>query len=201
MKPLMEKNLPSDPLALFVRWFAEAGKCKKILQPDAMCVSTLSLDGFPAGRMLLLKGYGPEGFVFYTNFKSLKGQSLLAYPKAALTFFWEPLERQVRVVGEVDAVTEEEADAYFRSRPRLSQIGAWASHQSEALKNRAQLDRRFAAYRKKFRGREVPRPPHWGGFRLLPQEIEFWQGRPNRLHDRILYRLRGKAWRVTRLNP
>lgn len=201
MKRLIEKSLPADPLRLFERWYEVARGCKKILQPEAMCVSTLSPDGFPAGRMLLLKDFGPDGFIFYTNFKSLKGQSLLLYPKAALNFFWEPLERQVRIVGEVDAVSEAEADAYFHSRPRLSQIGAWASHQSEALKGRAELDRRFAEYRKKFRGREVPRPPHWSGFRLAPREIEFWQGRPNRLHDRILYRLRGKAWQISRLNP
>lgn len=201
MKTLTERNISADPLKLFARWYKEASANKKILQADAMCVSTLSPDGYPAGRMLLLKDFGPDGFVFYTNFKSLKGQSLLVYPKASLTFFWEAMERQVRIVGEVEVVLEEEADAYFHSRPRLSQVGAWASHQSEPLRNRTELDRRFAAFKKRFRGKTVPRPPHWSGFRLLPREIEFWQGRPNRLHDRFLYTRRGKAWKSIRLNP
>lgn len=201
MKTLGDKYFKSDPFRLFALWYREARKNSQILQPDAMCVSTLSPDGYPAGRMLLLKSHGPEGFVFYTNFKSLKGRSLLAYPKAAYTFYWEPMGRQVRLIGEVAAVSEAEADAYFQSRPRLSQIGAWASQQSAVLKNRAELDRRFSEYRKKFQGREVPRPSHWSGFRLLPREIEFWQARPNRLHDRIRFLRRGSSWKGSRLNP
>ena len=201
MKTLLERDLNPDPIRQFATWYAAARRHEGILQAEAMCLSTLSPDGFPAGRMVLLKEFGPKGFVFYTNFKSSKAQSLLLYPKAALTFFWETMERQVRIVGNVDLVSEEEADAYFASRPRLSQVGAWASHQSEKLKNRGELDRRFAAYKKKFAGKSVPRPPHWGGFLLDPSEIELWQGRPNRLHDRLLYLRRGKRWKIVRLNP
>ncbi len=201
MKYLQEKDLNPDPILQFASWFRAARRKRKIEQADAMCLSTLSPDGFPAGRLVLLKGFGPEGFVFYTNFKSLKGRSLLAYPKAALTFYWEPLGRQVRIVGKVTVVSEEEADAYFQSRPRLSQIGAWASHQSATAKNRRELDARFAEYRRKFSGKTVPRPPYWGGFRVLPAEIEFWQAGPNRMHDRVVYRRRGEVWKMSRLNP
>ncbi|MCE9625170.1 MAG: pyridoxal 5'-phosphate synthase, partial [Deltaproteobacteria bacterium] len=152
MKTLLERDLNPDPIQQFSNWYAAARRHRGILQAEAMCLSTLSPDGFPAGRMVLLKEFDPNGFVFYTNFKSAKGQALLLYSKAALTFFWETMERQVRIVGEVEVVSEEEADAYFASRPRLSQIGAWASHQSDTLKNRAELDRRFDSYRKKFAG-------------------------------------------------
>src|SRR5262249_7560580 len=138
---------------------------------------------------------------FYTNVRSPKGRSLRSHPKASLTFFWEALKRQVRIVGKTEPVTAAEADDYFRSRARLSQIGAWASDQSAVLKDRRELERRFTAYRNKFAGKEVPRPPHWSGFRLVPREVEFWQSRPNRLHDRFIYIRTGSSWNVYRLNP
>ncbi|MFO1462771.1 MAG: pyridoxamine 5'-phosphate oxidase [bacterium] len=201
MKRLNENDLYPDPIRQFQKWFAAARREKRILQPEAFCLATLSPDGFPAGRMLLLKSCDAEGFTFFTNFRSVKGKSLQACPKAAMNFFWEPLGRQVRIVGKAEPVSAAESDAYFQSRPRLSQIGAWASHQSEVLKNRRELERRFSDYRGQFSGKSVPRPPHWGGYRLVPKEIEFWQARPNRLHDRFLYRLQGKAWKIYRLNP
>ncbi|HCU24558.1 MAG TPA: pyridoxamine 5'-phosphate oxidase [Deltaproteobacteria bacterium] len=201
MKTLDRQDLHPDPLLQFARWFRAAQRCSAIEQADAFCLSTLSPNGDLAGRMVLLKGFDGRGFSFYTNFRSLKAKSVLAYPKAAGTFYWEALARQVRFVGRVERVTEEESDTYFRTRPRLSQLGAWASEQSVLLKSRAELDRRFDVYRKKFFGKEVPRPPHWGGFRIVPKEIEFWQARPNRLHDRFLYSWAGKRWKIRRLNP
>jgi len=198
---LTEKDLRKDPIKLFDRWYKAAKASDGIEDASALCLSTIGSDAYPEGRMVLLKEHGPDGFVFYTNFRSIKGKALLARPKAAMTFYWEPLARQVRIVGSVKPVSPAEADEYFRSRPRLSQIGAWASHQSEVLASRSELERRFAFYKKKFDSGQVPRPSHWGGFRLKPRSIEFWQGRPNRLHDRILYRFRGGSWKALRLNP
>jgi len=201
MKALIEKNMAPDPFVEFLEWYELALHHPKIKQGDAMCLSTVDRAGYPTSRMVLLKAFDHRGFVFYTNFRSHKGHDLKLHPKASLNFYWEALNRQIRITGKVESVTAEEADEYFQSRPRASQIGAWASHQSEALKNREELEKRFAEYQKKFRGKVVPRPLHWSGFRVIPQRIEFWQARPNRLHDRIVYLLKKGKWRKERLSP
>lgn len=190
-----------DPVAEFGRWFEKAKARRDISLPEAVCLSTLDRDGFPNGRMVLLKEFDERGFVFYTNFKSNKGRALESYPKATLTFHWEKLERQVRVQGAVEKVGDAEADDYFHSRPRMSQLGAWASDQSQVLPGRLALIRRFLSFRRKFRGGPVPRPPHWGGFRLVPSRIEFWRARPFRLHDRFLYTRTDNGWKKERLSP
>jgi len=166
-----------------------------------MCLSTVDAQGWPEGRMVLLKGFDERGFVFYTSIKSAKGKSLAKHRRAALTFYWEPLHRQVRIQGSTRLVSDEEADAYWRTRPRLSQIGAWVSHQSEPLPSNVLLIKEAMKLGLKFMGREVPRPPHWTGYRVKPRAIEFWQGRPNRLHDRFLYTRTAKTWRIQRLYP
>jgi pyridoxamine 5'-phosphate oxidase len=166
-----------------------------------MSLATVGSDGQPANRILLLKAFDEQGFVFYTNFEGRKGRELLANPRAALCFHWPPLEAQVRVEGTVQRVTDAEADAYFASRARGSQLGAWVSLQSQPITHAGDVDRRLAEFGRMFEGRDVPRPPHWSGFRLVPHQIEFWQGRPNRLHDRHVYRRDQDAWRVEMLYP
>jgi pyridoxamine 5'-phosphate oxidase len=190
----------SDPIALFSDWLEDA-KGGEINDPTAMALATVDPSGLPDVRMVLLKGHDARGFVFYTNFQSAKGRELIATPKAALLFHWKSLRRQVRVRGPVSEVTPEEADAYFASRPRDSRIGAWASDQSRPLEGRFALERRVAEYALKFGLGEVPRPPHWSGFRVTPGEIEFWKDGAFRLHDRILYRRDGDGWETTRLYP
>jgi len=187
-------------MAQFNAWFREARDSNAIEMPEAMCLSTIDKAGFPDARMVLLKGFDASGFVFYTNTRSVKGRQLAVRDKAALTFYWGPLERQVRIQGIAAPVSDAEADAYFQTRARDSRIGAWASDQSAPLKNRKTLDDRFASYVRKFEGKEVPRPPHWAGYRIKPTKFEFWQGRPNRLHDRFLY-VQAKGWKITRLYP
>ncbi|MEM7222674.1 MAG: pyridoxamine 5'-phosphate oxidase [Pseudomonadota bacterium] len=178
---------PEDPLTLFNAWFDEA-KQSEINDPNGMAVASVGDDGMPSIRMVLLKGIDERGFVFYTNFESRKGREILAHPKAGLLFHWKSLRRQVRVVGEVEVVSNQEADAYFASRPRDSQIGAWASQQSRALESRFELEKRVAKFAAKFAIGEVPRPHYWSGFRILPREYEFWQDGAFRLHDRLVYR-------------
>ncbi len=190
-----------NPLEQFAVWFQEAKNNPEIKLPDAMCLSTVDEKGFPDARMVLLKGFDESGFVFYTNFNSPKAKSLLRVPQAALTFYWEKLKRQVRIRGTTKKVSEIEADAYFKTRPRDSQIGAWASDQSATLDSRATLEKKFQEFSKKFEGAEVPRPKHWGGFRLVPSQIEFWTECPNRLHDRFLYIRSPKGWAMQRLAP
>ncbi|GAA4454755.1 pyridoxamine 5'-phosphate oxidase [Nibrella saemangeumensis] len=190
-----------DPVPQFTRWF-EAALQAGVPEPNAMHLSTVSADGRPAGRIVLLKELSEGGFVFYTNYTSRKGSELTGQPVAALTFFWPELERQVRIEGHVGKVSDEESDAYFRVRPRGSQIGAWVSHQSEVIAGRQVLEDNWRELEGRFAGQDVPRPPHWGGFRLMPDTVEFWQGRPSRLHDRIRYRLDGEArWVIERLAP
>lgn len=202
MQSLTEKTLHVDPYRQFADWYRRA---QRFLGPDpaqTMILSTVDTKGFPDARAVLLKGYDPKGYVFYTNSRSPKGRALLRTKRAALTFFWPALKRQIRIQGKTTLVTLREANAYFRTRPRLSQLGAWASDQSAPLLSRDLLDKRLAALIQKYKGRPVPRPPHWTGFRVLPFKYEFWQARPNRLHDRFLYlkNFRG-LWIIKRLYP
>jgi pyridoxamine 5'-phosphate oxidase len=176
----------TDPLALFDAWFAEA-RAAEINDPEAMAVASVGANGQPSLRMVLLKGHGPDGFVFYTNRESRKGGELSAHPQAALLFHWKSLRRQVRIEGSVAPVSDAEADAYFASRGRDSQLGAWASDQSRPLASRALFEQRFAEVQARFEGAAVPRPPHWSGFRVAPERIEFWSDRPHRLHERRLF--------------
>lgn len=198
-KGITELEVANDPIAFFGRWFNEA-KEAGIFLPEAMAVATCTSDGRPSVRMMLLKSFGKDGFVFYTNYDSRKATEVNANPPAALCFHWGVLERQVRVEGKVEMLSTDESDAYFRTRPRGSRIGAWASKQSARLSSREQLVGQFREFDKKFKG-DVPRPPFWGGLRLMPERIEFWQGRLNRLHDRLLYTVQNGKWGVTRLYP
>ena len=191
-----------DPITHFNAWFAEAEKAEPN-DANAMTLATVGADGMPSARMVLLKGIDGQGFVFYTNFESRKGRQLLDHPKAALCFHWKSLRRSVRVEGPVEQVSDAEADAYFASRPRGSQIGAWASKQSRPLTARLELEKAVASYAAKFHIGAVPRPPYWSGFRVLPHRIEFWQDKPFRLHDRLVFsRAAGaNAWTTERLFP
>ncbi len=191
-----------EPLQLFAAWFAEAKRAEPV-NPDAMALATIDPDGLPNARMVLLKGFDERGFVFYTNLDSVKGHELAAAPKAALTFYWKSLQRQVRVRGSVEPVSAAEADAYFATRTRMAQIGAWASKQSSALESRTTFEQAVARYTAKFAVGPVPRPPHWSGYRVNPQAIEFWQERPFRLHDRISFTRSSLTapWVKTRLYP
>lgn len=197
---LPELTAADDPIAFFQRWFREAQR-SGLLLPESMAVATVGPDGQPSARMMLLKQVDARGFVFYTNYESRKGRELAANPRAALVFHWAVLQRQVRVEGAVEKLSREESEAYFRTRPRGSRIGAWASRQSAELASRAELDRQFREYEAQFAGQEIPLPPYWGGYRLVPAAIEFWQGRINRLHDRLRYTRAGSGWTVTRLQP
>jgi pyridoxamine 5'-phosphate oxidase len=191
-----------EPLRLFADWFAEAKRSEPV-NPEAMTLATVGADGIPNARMVLLKGFDERGFVFYTNLDSAKGQELAAAPKAALTFYWKSLQRQVRLRGSVEPVTAAEADAYFATRPRGAQIGAWASKQSRPLESRMAFEKAIAIHAAKFGIGPVPRPPRWSGFRVVPQQIEFWQERPFRLHDRLAFTRSSPAapWSKTRLYP
>jgi pyridoxamine 5'-phosphate oxidase len=191
-----------EPLRLFADWFADAKRAEPV-NPDAMTVSTVDADGLPNARMVLLKAFDERGFVFYTNTDSIKGHELEAAPKAALTFYWKSSQRQVRLRGHVEAVSKEEADAYFATRSRMAQIGAWASKQSSALESRMAFEKAIARNTAKFMIGAVPRPPNWSGYRVVPREIEFWQERPFRLHDRVCFARAALTapWQKTRLYP
>ncbi|GIK83099.1 MAG: pyridoxamine 5'-phosphate oxidase [Pseudorhodoplanes sp.] len=191
-----------EPFALFAGWLKEA-TASESRDPNAMAVATVDADGLPDVRMVLMKGFDRNGFVFYTNMESTKGHQLAEAPRAALLFHWKTLNRQVRVRGPAEVVTEAEADAYFASRARLSRIGAWASKQSQPLESRLAFEKAVALYTAKFGTGTIPRPPHWSGFRIIPHEIEFWADRPFRLHDRIVFRRErpGEPWTRTRLYP
>ncbi|MFO0837786.1 MAG: pyridoxamine 5'-phosphate oxidase [Phycisphaerae bacterium] len=196
-----EQTADPDPIRQFEAWFAQVLSAG-LREPNGMTLATCSADGRPEARVVLLKGVDPRGFVFYTNYESRKGRTLGSNARAALCFWWPELERQVRVEGDVERVSDSESDAYFATRPRDSQLGAWASRQSEVLPRRDELMARFLQLAAQHAGRSVPRPPHWGGYRVTPQRIEFWQGRPNRLHDRICYeRQADGSWTISRLSP
>lgn len=192
--------MTSDPFQLFEEWFAEA-KASEPNDPEAMAVATANGDGRPSVRMVLLKGHGPDGFIFYTNERSAKGQEIAGNPRAALLFHWKSLRRQVRIEGRVEQVSGEQADAYFASRARDSQLGAWASDQSRPLDSRASFERRFEQVKHRFDGQAVPRPPHWSGYRVIPESIEFWSDRPHRLHERRLFSRDGDSWAEGLLYP
>lgn len=198
---LSEDKAEPDPFRQFQAWFDEA-LAARLLEPNAMTLATAGADGRPTARTVLLKGFDDRGFVLYTNYESRKGRHLRENPHASLLFQWLPLERQVEIMGSVERVAREETEAYFRTRPLASQLGAWASRQSEVLPNRGALERRIQALMVEYRGRTIPAPPHWGGYRVSPESIEFWQGRPSRLHDRLRYsREPDGPWKIERLSP
>jgi pyridoxamine 5'-phosphate oxidase len=200
VRGLPDARPDEDPLALFRLWYAAAERAG-IYLPEAMALGTATPDGLPAVRIVLLKGFDERGFTFFTSYESRKGIELRANPRAALTFHWAVLERQVRIEGTVTRLSEEESLAYFRSRPRGSRIGAWASRQSEGLETREVLEQRVREHTARFRDQDVPLPPFWGGYRVAPARIEFWQGRVNRLHDRLRFERSGDGWTSVRLYP
>jgi pyridoxamine 5'-phosphate oxidase len=201
LKGLSEANADLNPFQQFQTWFEEAVNAQ-LPEPNAMTLATIAPDGKPSARMVLLKDFDERGFTFFTNYESTKGQQLTHTPWAALVFWWAQLERQVRIEGSVEKVTEQESDKYFASRPEASQLGAWVSNQSQVIESREVLEERLAHLKEKYAGQAPPRPTHWGGFRVIPHSIEFWQGRPSRLHDRLRYRLlEDGSWLRERLAP
>jgi pyridoxamine 5'-phosphate oxidase len=199
LKTLDEGHVDRDPMKQFGVWMVEAIHAQ-VPEPTAMTLATADAKGRPSARIVLLKGMDPRGFVFYTNYDSRKGRDLAANPQAALTFMWKELERQVRIEGKVEKVTAGESQAYYATRPLGSRIGAWASPQSEVIENRAWLEKRWEALSKEY-GENPSLPPHWGGYRVMPEYLEFWQGRRSRLHDRIVYARDASGWKLSRLAP
>ena len=193
-RPLRRSDLDPEPLKQFREWYAEAGN-------DAVALATAARDGWPSARMVLLKGADERGFVFHSSYESRKARELAENPRAALLFYWHDFGRQVRVEGDVEQVDRGESETYFKTRPRGGQLAAWTSSQSEPIGTRDELEERFAELERTFEGDEVPLPPHWGGFRLVPETYEFWQHRENRLHDRFRYRRNGDDWVIERLSP
>jgi pyridoxamine 5'-phosphate oxidase len=198
---LLEADIAPEPIHQFSKWWEQVIR-SEIVEPNAMTLATASSDGMPSARIVLLKGFDAHGFVFFTNYKSYKGIQLEENPRASLVFFWKELERQVRVIGLVRKVDDRESDEYFHARPHGSQLGAWASPQSTVIESREWLDSEYAKLKSSYSDKEVKRPPHWGGYRVQPVIMEFWQGRPSRLHDRIQYSLQNDgSWLIERLAP
>jgi len=199
---LLETSIPEDPINLFNRWFHEVEDFGGVDEVNAMTVATIGLDGFPKSRVVLLKNFNEEGFVFYTNYNSQKGRAIAANPNVCLSFFWHSMERQVIIKGRAQKTSEIVSDGYFDSRPDGSKLGAIVSNQSEVIPSRSFLENNLKELERKFEGKEIPRPDFWGGFLVVPHEVEFWQGRPNRLHDRIQYVLQEDySWSINRLSP
>ncbi|NJL60982.1 MAG: pyridoxamine 5'-phosphate oxidase [Methylacidiphilales bacterium] len=201
LKGMQETDIDPNPFVQFQQWFEQA-RAAQLTEPNAMTLATTTTDGKPSARIVLLKNFDTRGFVFYTNYKSQKGQELAENPQASLVFWWAELERQVRICGGVEKVSENESDEYFYSRPLNSRLGAWTSNQSEIIGDRNVLEQRFQELQNQYIDGNVPRPQYWGGLRVIPTEIEFWQGRPSRLHDRLRYtRLENGSWKIERLSP
>lgn len=201
LQSLTEADVKQDPIGQFAAWW-DAAIHASIDEVNAMTLATASPDGIPSARIVLLKGFDKKGFVFFTNYESFKGRQLAENPRACLVFFWKELERQVRITGLVEKTSAGESDAYFHSRPESSRIGAWTSPQSQVIGGRAELEEREKIFMQQFRGKSIDRPPHWGGYRVKPGTVEFWQGRPSRLHDRIQYSLQDDgSWLIERLAP
>ena len=199
---LLENSIPEDPINLFHRWFYETEEQGNTDEVNAMTVSTMGLDGFPKARVVLLKKFNEEGFIFYTNYESEKGRAITANPHICLSFFWHSMERQVIIKGIAEKTTSSVSDGYFDSRPNGSKLGAIVSNQSSVIESRSVLEEKLKALEHQFEGKEIPRPNFWGGFLVRPVEVEFWQGRPNRLHDRIRYHLEEDySWKIERLSP
>ncbi|MFM2310991.1 MAG: hypothetical protein RLZZ04_267 [Cyanobacteriota bacterium] len=199
---LTETDLDSNPIQQFALWFDQA-LAADLIEPNAMTLATATAEGKPTARIVLLKGFNEQGFVFYTNYGSQKGQQLIANPYAALVFLWDKLERQIRIEGQVEKLSADESLAYFHSRPKASQLGAWTSAQSQVIPNREVLEQKLVSLQEQYSGdATIPLPEHWGGFRVIPNRIEFWQGRPSRLHDRLVYDLQMDGnWSISRLSP
>src|SRR5690606_30124258 len=199
---LGQNDIPQDPMTLFQRWFYEVEKSGSVDEVNAMTLTTIGLDGFPKNRVVLLKRFNENGFVFFTNYNSEKGKAIAVNPHVCLSFFWPAMERQVIIKGTAHKLAENLSDGYFESRPRGSQLGALVSDQSEPLESREFLEEKLKKLEAKFQGKEIPRPDYWGGFTVEPHSVEFWQGRPNRLHDRLLFKLvEDYNWELIRLNP
>ncbi|MDV7187112.1 pyridoxamine 5'-phosphate oxidase [Lutibacter sp. TH_r2] len=201
-KELSINEISDNPMEVFQKWFYEVDEFGGDIEPNAMTISTIGLDGIPKSRVVLLKKYTWEGFIFYTNYNSDKGKAIEKNPKVCLSFFWNTIERQIIIQGEAEKISENLSDGYFESRPDGSKLGAWASDQSQPVASRSYLDKRLKDFEEKFEGKEITRPPHWGGYIVRPQTIEFWQGRPNRMHDRIKFTLQENfEWKIERLAP
>ena len=199
---LLESNCPQNPIELFQKWFLAADASNMVEETNAMTISSIGPDGFPKNRVVLLKKYTGEGFIFYTNYHSEKGKAIEKNNNICISFFWAGLEQQIIIKGNAEKLAESVSDDYFESRPEGSKLGAWASNQSSVVKSREELDKNLSAFEKKFSGKDILRPKHWGGYLVKPVSIEFWQGRPNRMHDRIRYTLeKDFSWKLERLSP